>query len=107
MLTHQYEELKPARPAWLWLAIGLLTLLTGAWGMVTHMAIPDVVRQWDFDVLPDTPGISPYSTLPPPQVAPVPPQIDLERGTYPNQAPAGLRGPGSQISNAPSSAVEG
>ncbi|OHB64046.1 MAG: hypothetical protein A2Y76_02710 [Planctomycetes bacterium RBG_13_60_9] len=41
------------------------------------MAVPDVPRQWDFDVLPDTPGSSPYSTLPPPDVSPVPPQIEL------------------------------
>ena len=77
MITHQYEELKHVRQIWSWLAIILLAILTGAWGMVTHMAIPDVVRQWDFDVLPDTPGISPYSTLPSPEVLPVPPQIDL------------------------------
>ena len=77
MITHQYEEYKPLRWFWGWLAIILLALLTAAWGMVTHMAVPDVVRQWDFEVLPDTPGISPYSTLPPPEVSPVPPQIDL------------------------------
>jgi hypothetical protein len=77
MITHQYEEYKPIRPLWSWLAILLLALLTGTWGMVTHMVVPDVVRHWDFDVLPDTPGISPYSTVPPPEVTPVPPQIDL------------------------------
>ncbi len=77
MITHQYEEYKPVRQVWSWLAIILLAILTGTWGMVTHMAVPDVVRQWDFDVLPDTPGISPYSTLSPPEVSPVPPQIDL------------------------------
>lgn len=77
MITHQYEEYKPIRPIRSWLAILLLAVLTGTWGMVTHMAVPEVVRQWDFDVLPDTPGISPYSTLPPPEVLPVPPQIEL------------------------------
>ena len=90
MITHQYEEYKPIRLAWSWLAIVLLAIVTGIWGMATHMAVPDVVRQWDFDILPDTPGISPYSTLPPPGVwvpkrdlprlgslSPVPPQIDL------------------------------
>ncbi len=80
MITHQYEEYKPIRPIWSWLAIILLAILTGTWGMMTHMAIPEAARQWDFDVLPDTPGISPYSTLPPPEVAPVPPQIDLPEG---------------------------
>jgi hypothetical protein len=77
MILHQYEELKPVRQVWGWLAIILLTLLTAAWGMVTHMAVPDVVRHWDFDVLPDTPASSPYATLPPPEVRPVPPQIEL------------------------------
>jgi hypothetical protein len=77
MITRQYEEYKPIGPVRSWLAIILLAILTGTWGMVTHMAVPEVVRQWDFDVLPDTPGISSYSTLPPPAVAPVPPQIDL------------------------------
>ncbi len=77
MITHQYEEYKPVGPLWSWLAIILLALLIMSWGMVTHMAIPDVPRQWDFDVLPDTPGISPYATLPPPEVVPVPPQIEL------------------------------
>jgi len=89
MITHQYEEYKPVRQIWSWPAIILLAILTGTWGMVTHMAIPDVVRHWDFDVLPDTPGISPYSVLPPPEVSPVPPQIDLpEEGIRIRQPPA-------------------
>ena len=89
MITHQYEEYKPVGPVRSWLAIILLAILTGTWGMVTHMAIPDVVRHWDFDVLPDTPGISPYSTVPPPEVAPVPPQIDLpEEGIRIQRPPA-------------------
>ncbi len=83
MITHQYEEYKPIRPIWSWLAIILLAILTAAWGMITHMAVPDVVRQWDFDVLPDTPASSPYATLPPPEVGPVPPQIELP----PNRSP--------------------
>jgi hypothetical protein len=77
MITHQYEELKHVPPIWSWLAIILLAVLTGTWGMVTHMAIPDVVRHWEFDVLPDTPASSPYATLPPPAISPVPPQIEL------------------------------
>jgi len=47
--------------------------------MATHMAVPEVVRHWDFDVLPDTPGISAYSTLPPPELSPVPRQLALPR----------------------------
>ncbi len=77
MITHQYEELKPIRPIWSWLAIILLAVLTGIWGMITHMAVPEVVRHWDFDVLPDTPASSPYAVLPPPKIWPVPPQIEL------------------------------
>jgi hypothetical protein len=77
MITHQYEEYKPVHWLWAWLAVILLAILTASWGMITHMAVPDIARHWDFDVLPDTPGISPYSTLPPPEVSPVPPQIDL------------------------------
>jgi hypothetical protein len=77
MITHQYEEYKPVHWLWAWLAVILLAILTASWGMITHMAVPDIARHWDFGVLPDTPGISPYSTLPPPEVSPVPPQIDL------------------------------
>ena len=105
MITHQYEEYKPVRRIWSWPAIILLALLTGTWGMVTHMAIPDVVRHWDFDVLPDTPGISLQSTLPPPAVAPVPPQIDLpEESIRIKKSPASaISDLQSQISSLPPS----
>jgi hypothetical protein len=56
--------------------------------------VPDVARHWDFDVLPDTPGISPYSTLLPPEVSPVPPQIDL-----PEESIRIKKAPASAISN--------
>ncbi len=77
MIRYQYEEYKPLGWLWAWLAIILLAIITAAWGMVTHMAVPEVARHWDFDVLPDTPGISVYSTLPMPGGTPVPPQIEL------------------------------
>jgi uncharacterized membrane protein len=77
MITHQYEEYKPVRQVWTWLAILLLAVITLGWGMVTHMAVPDVPRHWDFDTLPDTPGLSPYSTVPPPHVRVAPPQVEL------------------------------
>ncbi len=67
MITYQYEEYKPVRQVWSWVAIILLAVITATWGMVTHMAVPEVVRHWDFDVLPDTPGSSVYATLPPPE----------------------------------------
>jgi hypothetical protein len=80
MITYQYEEYKPVRQVWSWVAIILLALITAGWGMATHMAVPEVVRHWDFDVLPDTPGSSVYATLPPPEVTPVPRQLELPPG---------------------------
>ena len=77
MIAHEYEEYKPVRQIWTWLIIILLAVITMGWGMVTHMAVPEVARHWDFDVLPDTPASSPYATQPPPRVSPVPPQIEL------------------------------
>ncbi len=105
MITYQYEQYKPIRQVWSWLAIVLLAILTGIWGMITHMAVPDVARHWDFDVLPDTPGISPYSTLPAPEVTPTPPQIELpEERIRTKRAPtSAISNPESQISNLPPS----
>lgn len=78
MITHQYEEYKQVRQVWTWLAILLLAVVILGWGMVTHMAVPDVPRQWDFDTLADTPGQSIYATRPPPpEGEAVPPQIQL------------------------------
>ena len=77
MITHRYEEYKPVRRIWTWLAILLLAVVILGWGMVTHMAVPDVPRHWDFDTLADTPASSPYSTVPPPRVRVAPPQIEL------------------------------
>jgi hypothetical protein len=105
MIPHEYEESKPVRMIWTWLAIILLSILTATWGMVMHMAVPEVVRHWDFDVLPDTPGISPYSTLSPPEVSPVPAQIELPaEGIRINQPPTStISNLKSQISNSPPS----
>jgi hypothetical protein len=89
MITHEYEEFKPVRQGWTWFIIFFLAALTLGWGMVTHMAVPDVVRHWDFDTLPDTPGSSPYSTQPPPEIGSAPPQIDLPaEGLRINRPPA-------------------
>jgi len=77
MINYQYEEFKQVRQVWTWLAILLMAVIILGWGMVTHMAVPDVPRHWDFDTLPDTPALSPYSTVPPPRVKRVPPQIGL------------------------------
>jgi hypothetical protein len=80
MILHQYEQFKPVRQLWTWLAILLLAVMTLGWAMMTHMAVPDEPRHWDFGVLPDTPGASAYSTSVPPARAPVPPQIELPPG---------------------------
>ena len=77
MITHEYEEFKPVRQIWTWLIVVFLTVITLGWAMVTHMAVPDVPRHWDFDVLPDTPAASAYSTVPPPRIRVAPPQIEL------------------------------
>lgn len=78
MITYQYEQYKQVGRVWTWLAIVLLAVVTLGWGMVTHMAVPDVPRHWDFGTLPDTPGQSVYATMPPPpQREVVPPQIRL------------------------------
>jgi hypothetical protein len=76
MITHEYEEFKPVRQIWTWLIVILLAVITLSWGMATHMAVPDVPRQWDFDTLPDTPASSPYSTVLPPRELNVPAQIE-------------------------------
>jgi hypothetical protein len=76
MITHEYEEYKPVQQIWTWLIIIIVVVLTLSWGMVTHMAVPDVERHWDFDTLPDTPAISPYATVPPPRPLQVPVQME-------------------------------
>jgi hypothetical protein len=43
---------------------------------VTHMAVPNVERQWDFGILPDTPASSPYATVPPPDTREKPMQME-------------------------------
>jgi hypothetical protein len=76
MITHEYEEFKPVQQIWTWLIVLLLAIITLGWAMATHMAVPEVTRQWDFDVLPDTPAASVYSTVAPPRVTGVPPQME-------------------------------
>jgi hypothetical protein len=77
MIQHRYEQYKRVQPLWTWLAILLLAVLTLGWAMMTHMAVPDEPRHWDFGVLPDTPGASAYSTSAPPAFAPAPPQVEF------------------------------
>jgi len=77
MWRFEYEEYRSAGPIWGWVIVITLAVLTLSWGMVTHMAVPEVVRQWDFGAVPDAPGESAFSTVPPPYVLVVPPQIEL------------------------------
>ena len=77
MFRYQLEEYKPLQPIWGWIIIIVISVLTLSWGMITHMAVPEVVRQWDFGTVPDAPGESAFSTVPPPLAREVPPQIEL------------------------------
>lgn len=88
MLRYQLEEYKPARPIWGWIIVIVLAILTLSWGMIMHMAVPDVPRQWDFGVVPDAPGESAFSTVAPPRARTVPPQIEL-----PIESPRAARPP--------------
>ncbi len=93
MLQYQLEEYKAARPIWGWIIVIVLAILTLSWGMITHMAGPDVQRQWDFGQVPDAPGQSPFSTVSPPRERTAPPQIELpiERDPAPGAVPPPAR----------------
>ena len=77
MIRLEYEEYRPTGPVQGWIIVIVTAILTLSWGMVTHMAVPEVVRHWDFGAVPDAPGISIYSTVGPIQGQVVPPQIEL------------------------------
>lgn len=76
MIRYQLEEYKAAKPIWGWIIVIVLSILTLGWGMITHMAVPDVERHWDFGAVPDAPGQSAFSTVAPPRERLVPPQIE-------------------------------
>lgn len=50
-------------------------LFVFVFGMSVHHRIPETEPEWNFEVLPDTPGESVYSTMPPPMDHPVPRQV--------------------------------
>lgn len=79
-MLEEYEEYKPIRQFWLWLAVITLSMMTIGWGLLVHVLVPGAPREWDFGTLPDTPGQSVFSTVPPPEVEVVPSQIQLPRG---------------------------
>jgi hypothetical protein len=74
MITYQYEEYKPVRQIWTWLAILLLAVITLGWAMVTHMRIE--------------PKILPYQAL-----LPAIPQGVVPVGPAETQNPASMRNP--------------
>jgi len=76
MIRYQFEEDKTVRPIWGWIIVIVLSILTLVWGMITHMAVPDVQRHWDFGVVPDAPGESAFSTVAPPRERTAPLQIE-------------------------------
>uniref|UniRef100_I2Q385 Uncharacterized protein n=1 Tax=Desulfovibrio sp. U5L TaxID=596152 RepID=I2Q385_9BACT len=60
-----YEEIALGGPYFGWVVVLGLSAFMIVMGMFLHAMIPDTPRQWDFGVLPDTPGESVYSTLEP------------------------------------------
>jgi hypothetical protein len=77
MIRLEYEEYRSTGPVQGWIIVIVTSILTLTWGMVTHMAVPEVVRHWDFGAVPDTPGMSIYSTVPPAPGPAAAPQIEL------------------------------
>jgi hypothetical protein len=84
---NRYEEhvSLSAKASWIFLALFSIFIL--GWGMLLMCMVEDAPREWNFGVLPDTPGESIYSTVnvspaarPPLQVAPLP-------GALPTRAP--------------------
>lgn len=77
MIKFEYEQYRPVRQIWAWLAVFFLSVSTMAWGMIGHLLVREGPRRWDFGSLPDTPGQSVFSTVQPPEGEVVPPQIQL------------------------------
>jgi hypothetical protein len=77
MLKFEYEQYKPVRQVWTWLAVLLLSAITIGWGLLGHAVVRQGPRHWDYGTLPDAPAQSPYSTVPPPRAKAAPVQIEL------------------------------
>lgn len=80
MIKYEYEQYKPFRQIWAWLTVFGLSAITLTWGMVGHHLVREGPRHWDYGTHPDTPGLSVFTTQPPPQVEVAPPQIELPSG---------------------------
>jgi hypothetical protein len=91
MAQEQFEEYRVVRGKIMgWVLLVIFSALVMGWGMFIHMMVPDIPRTWDFGALPDTPGISVYSTIvpvskepPPRQLEPLPERIPWERNVPP------------------------
>ncbi len=72
----RYEEFKVVSNFWGWvILIVFATAILGS-GMIFHMSIREVPREWDFGILPDTPAKSIYSTKEPQKGGIAPRQIE-------------------------------
>jgi len=61
-----YEELTYVSPFWSWVFLIVFSAIILGWGMFVEKMVTTAPAQWDFGVLPDTPGQSVYSTVLPP-----------------------------------------
>jgi hypothetical protein len=75
----RYEEHTELSDKASWIFLALFSVFILGWGMILMCMVSDAPREWDFGVLPDTPGESIYSTVtvapsskPAIQVAPLP-----------------------------------
>jgi hypothetical protein len=77
MAQEQFEEYRVVKGTFRgWLLLIVFSLLVMGWGMFIHMMVPESPRTWDFGVIPDTPGISAYSTIAPLSHEPIPRQFE-------------------------------
>jgi hypothetical protein len=61
----RYEEFKVVSNFWGWVILISFAATILISGMIFHMSIKEVPREWDFGALPDTPAKSIYSTREP------------------------------------------
>jgi hypothetical protein len=71
----EYEEQTIISPLASWVILIVFSAIIMGWGMFVEMIVMTPPPQWDFGVLPDTPGQSQYSTAAPPPDINVPYQI--------------------------------
>jgi hypothetical protein len=87
MAQESFEEYRVVKgPVMGWVLLFIFSALVWGWGMFIHMMVPESPREWDFGAIPDTPGISIYSTKapvlekhPPLQFEPLPERVPWEK----------------------------